>query len=61
MYRDRANGATCPRRKMNVEGWAISVLLIVGGIVVLNHLGVDLGAAIGSSMRGLEHWLGSPL
>ncbi|HEV2165766.1 MAG TPA: hypothetical protein VGS23_02125 [Thermoplasmata archaeon] len=46
---------------MNVEGWAISVLLIVGGIVVLNHLGVDLGAAIATSMHGLERWLGSPV
>ena len=47
-------------KSMNLEGWAISVLLIVGGVVVLNHLGVDVGAAIGTSLRGLEHLLGSP-
>jgi hypothetical protein len=46
---------------MSLSGWAMAVLLVVGGVIVLNHLGVGLGAAIGGALHGLEHFLGRPL
>jgi len=30
-------------------------------VLVLHHLGVDITAEIGSTLRGLEHFLGQPL
>ena len=46
---------------MELEGWVVAVLLIVGGVLVLNHAGVDVGAAIGNGLHGLERFLGQPL
>ncbi|HEV2316868.1 MAG TPA: hypothetical protein VGV89_04755 [Thermoplasmata archaeon] len=46
---------------MSLSAWAVAILVVVGGVIVLNHLGVGLGAAIGTAMHGLEHFLGRPL
>jgi hypothetical protein len=46
---------------MDLEGWALSLLLVVGGVVVLNHLGLDLSAAIATTIHGLERALNAPL
>jgi hypothetical protein len=41
--------------------WFLSVLAVLGLVLVLNHLGVDVTAAIGSAVHGAEHFLGRPL
>jgi hypothetical protein len=46
---------------MELEGWVVAVLLIVGGVIVLNHAGVEVGAAIGNSLHGIEHFLDQPI
>ncbi|HXW67434.1 MAG TPA: hypothetical protein VEL82_06125 [Thermoplasmata archaeon] len=41
--------------------WFLTVLGVLALVVVLNHLGVDVSAAIGSLVRSGEHLLGHPL
>lgn len=46
---------------MHLSAWVVGILLIVGGVIVLNHLGVDIGTAIGSAVHSVERSLGQPL
>jgi hypothetical protein len=43
------------------ETWAAVVLVLLGGFLVVGHLGVDLGSAVSASIHGLEHVLARPL
>jgi len=44
-----------------LSSWTLSILGVLGLVLALNHLGVDLTAQIGASMRGMEQFLGQPL
>jgi hypothetical protein len=44
-----------------MKSWFLSVLAILGLVLILNHLGVDVTAAMGSAVHGAEHLLGRPL
>jgi hypothetical protein len=46
---------------MELEGWVVTVLLLLGGVVVLNHIGVDIGSAMAGTVHGVERLLGRPL
>ncbi len=41
--------------------WFLSVLAVLGLVIVAHHLGVDLTAAIGSTLRETAHWLSQPI
>jgi hypothetical protein len=41
--------------------WSLTVLLAIGGYLLLNHLGVDLGSLLSATFHGLERALGQPL
>jgi hypothetical protein len=43
------------------NAWFTSVLLIICGVIVFNHLGVNLAPALGTALHGVEHLLGTPL
>jgi hypothetical protein len=61
MYRDPALPISGGGIPMELEGWVIAVLLIIGAVLTLNHLGVDVGPAMASAIRGSIHFLGQPL
>ena len=44
-----------------MESWFVSVLMILGLVLALHHLGVDVTASVGSTLRNLEHFLNQPL
>ncbi len=44
-----------------MEGWTVSVLLILGLVIALHQLGVDVTANLASSLRSIEHLLNRPL
>ncbi len=46
---------------MHLSSWIVAILLIVGGAVVLNHLGVDIGTLVANAAHSVEHVLGQPL
>jgi hypothetical protein len=46
---------------MHVSSWVVAILLVIGGAVVLNHLGLDVGGVIANSAHALERALGQPL
>lgn len=41
--------------------WFTTVVLVLSLVLVLHQLGVNVTPTIGSSLHGLEHWLGQPL
>jgi hypothetical protein len=41
--------------------WFTTMVVLLGGILALEHLGVNIGPAIGAVVRGVVHWLGVPL
>ncbi len=41
--------------------WFVSVLGVLGLVLALHHLGVDLTATLGTTLRSTEHLLGQPL
>ena len=41
--------------------WFVSVLAVLGLVLALHHLGVDLTATVGMTLRSTEHLLGQPL
>lgn len=44
-----------------LSSWALSVLGVLALVLALHHLGVDATAAVGSALRGIEHFLGQPI
>ncbi|HYB63619.1 MAG TPA: hypothetical protein VEE86_04265 [Thermoplasmata archaeon] len=42
-------------------GWFVSVISVLGLVLALHHLGVDVGASVGSAVQDLERLLGQPL
>ncbi|MGA9840333.1 MAG: hypothetical protein WBE40_08935 [Thermoplasmata archaeon] len=44
-----------------VKSWFLSVILVLGLVLALNHLGVDVTSAISSAMHGAAHFLNRPL
>jgi hypothetical protein len=46
---------------MRLEGWVIAVVVFVVGIVSLQHLGVNSGLEIASSLHAVERALGQPI
>jgi hypothetical protein len=43
------------------EKWALAILAIVGGFVLLGHLGVDISGPLVGSLHGLERLMARPL
>ncbi len=41
--------------------WFVVMVLLIGGLVVLQHLGVDLTQLIVYTMHGVERALGRPI
>ncbi|MGD0250481.1 MAG: hypothetical protein ABSB97_06315 [Thermoplasmata archaeon] len=41
--------------------WFVSVIALLGLVLALHHLGIDVTATLGSTLRSTEHWLGQPL
>lgn len=41
--------------------WFTGVVLVLSGVVVLHHLGVDVSPMISTTMHGVERLLGRPL
>ncbi|MCI4332001.1 MAG: hypothetical protein L3K19_09190 [Thermoplasmata archaeon] len=41
--------------------WFTSVVMVLGAVIVFNHLGVNLSPLLGSALHGIEHALGMPL
>ncbi len=41
--------------------WIVSVVLILGLVLAVHHLGFDVSATLGSTLRSTEHFLGQPL
>jgi hypothetical protein len=41
--------------------WFLSVLAVLVLVLMLNHLGVDVMADVGSALHGTLHFLGRPL
>jgi hypothetical protein len=46
---------------LKFEQWTVLVLLIVAGVIALEHVGYNSGAAIAASLHGIEHTLGQSL
>lgn len=46
---------------MEWEGWALVLIVVVGGFVLLGHMGVDLAGSVADSLHGFEHLMGRPL
>jgi hypothetical protein len=44
-----------------MKAWFFSVIAILGLVLALNHLGVDVTAAIGAALHSTEHFLSQPL
>jgi hypothetical protein len=44
-----------------VMSWFVTVVIVLGLVFALNHLGVDVGAVIGSALHSAEHFLSEPL
>jgi hypothetical protein len=42
-------------------GWSAAILLMLGGILALAHLGVNIEIGVGSLLHGLQHALARPL
>jgi hypothetical protein len=41
--------------------WFVSVVLVLGLVLAMHHLGVDVTSALSSALRGTEHLLNQPL
>jgi hypothetical protein len=41
--------------------WFVSVMAVLGLVLAMHHLGVDLSSALGTALRGTEHFLSQPL
>jgi hypothetical protein len=59
--RDSGLRVILPEPIMNAEEWALALLLVLGAVVMVHHLGVDVGGTVSRSLHGLEHFLGQPL
>jgi hypothetical protein len=46
---------------MHVSSWLVAILLLIGAAVVMNHLGLEVGALIAGTVHAVEHALGQPL
>lgn len=44
-----------------ILGWFTGIVLMLSGVLVLHHLGLDVGPMIGATMHGVERFLGQPL
>ncbi|MCI4317762.1 MAG: hypothetical protein L3J96_04425 [Thermoplasmata archaeon] len=44
-----------------LAAWTVTVFLLIAGLLVLHHLGLNLGAVVGSSLHSIERALGEPL
>ncbi len=44
-----------------IRSWSIAVLLLLGLVLTLNHLGVDVAVSLGAAFDGAIRWLGQPL
>lgn len=41
--------------------WFVTVVLLLGGVLVLHHLGWDVAASVQTALHGVEHLLGHPI
>jgi hypothetical protein len=41
--------------------WMVSVVAVLGLVLALHHLGVDVGANVGTALHEAELFLGQPL
>ena len=49
-------------RAMNtMTTWFVSVMVLLGLVVALHHLGLDVTASLGAAVRNTEHVLNRPL
>ncbi len=44
-----------------VKSWFVTVILVLGLVLALHHLGVNVTGAIGSVVRNAEQVLGRPV
>jgi len=44
-----------------MKSWFLSVVGVVGFVLALHHLGVDISANLGSTLRGIEQFVNRPL
>lgn len=44
-----------------ILGWFTGIVLMLSAVVLLHHIGVDVGPMIGVTMHGIERFLGHPL
>jgi hypothetical protein len=44
-----------------VNSWALSILAVLGLVLLMNQLGVNATADLGTMLRGTEHLLSQPL
>lgn len=44
-----------------ILAWFTTVVLLLSLILVLHHLGVEVGPIVSTAMHGVEHALGQPL
>lgn len=44
-----------------IVSWFVSIIVFLGLVLALHHLGIDVTAAIASITHGVEHFLNTPL
>ncbi len=44
-----------------IRAWSVAVILLLGLVLTLNHLGVDVAASFGAAFEGTVRMLGHPL
>ncbi len=44
-----------------MEGWTVSVLMILGLVIALHQLGLDVTSSLGPALRSIAHLLNQPL
>lgn len=44
-----------------ILSWFTAIVLTVSVVVAVHHLGIDVGPMIGTTLHGVERFLGQPL
>jgi hypothetical protein len=44
-----------------MKSWFLSVMGVVGLVLALHHLGMDVSASLGSTLRSIEQFVNQPL
>lgn len=43
------------------SAWFTTIVLAICGVIVFNHMGVNVAPSIGAALHGVVHLLGMPL